>query len=190
MRERFFGDSYDIVKLSLVRWLQGFGNWSVHPMFTEPVQPTFISYFEQFLNAQVISSEVLTFTTDRAAYFTCGGSCGNLLLDPNTGICVKSISGRNTPDYLFASELVKLAEQRPKFLTMVFDQSVGRGSEKIHMRTKLQYLLKENIPAFAYHSHACFIIAGSDAALIKNAYNSLIKDSKLPIERFQLAIAS
>jgi len=37
MRMRYFGDSYDIVKQSLLRWLQSFGPWSVLPMFTEPV---------------------------------------------------------------------------------------------------------------------------------------------------------
>jgi hypothetical protein len=34
---RYFGDSYDIVKQSLIRWLADFGQWSAHPMFPEGV---------------------------------------------------------------------------------------------------------------------------------------------------------
>ena len=35
MRMDIFGDSYHNVKKSLLRWLKRFGDWSVHPMFTE-----------------------------------------------------------------------------------------------------------------------------------------------------------
>jgi len=45
MRMRYFGDSYDIVKQSLLRWLRPLGEWSVHPMFTEPVSPGKVALF-------------------------------------------------------------------------------------------------------------------------------------------------
>lgn len=39
MKLQYFGDSYDIVKKSLICWLSEFGPWVTHPMFTEDVSP-------------------------------------------------------------------------------------------------------------------------------------------------------
>src|SRR5438552_3690504 len=127
MRMRYFGDSYDIVKQSLLRWLRSFGEWSVHPMFTEPIKPSDVAALEALLGAKVASTEVLTLDTDRVAYFSCASSCGHLFLDPDTGLRMLSTRGVRAPEYLFASELVRLSEQRSGSLTVVFDQSVGRG---------------------------------------------------------------
>jgi len=55
MRMSYFGDSYDVVKQSLLHWLQYFGQWSVHPMFTQPVSDKNISAFERFIGAKLIS---------------------------------------------------------------------------------------------------------------------------------------
>ena len=71
MRERYFGDSYDIVKQSLLRWLRPFGPWSVHPMFTEFASDGFVSDFGKFLDAKVVCADVLTSSTDRSAYLSC-----------------------------------------------------------------------------------------------------------------------
>jgi hypothetical protein len=159
MRMRYFGDSYDIVKQSLLRWLQTFGQWSVHPMFTEPVSQQDVSAFEGFIGAKLISADLLTISSDRRTYFSCASSCGHLFLDPNTGIRLTITRGVRAPEYLFAGELVQLTKQRPGFLTVVFDQSVGRGSEHAHLAAKLQHLLNHGVAAIAYRSHACFVIA-------------------------------
>ena len=58
MRMRYFGDSYDIVKQSLLRWLRPLGEWSVHPMFTEPVSSADVSAYETLLSANVVSTPV------------------------------------------------------------------------------------------------------------------------------------
>jgi len=184
MRMRYFGDSYDIVKQSLLRWLQTFGEWSVHPMFTEPVSQQDVSAFEDFIGAKLISADVLTINSDRPTYFSCASSCGNLFLDPNTGIRLTITRGVRAPEFLFADELVQLTKQRPRFLTVVFDQSVGRGSEHKHVATKLQHLLNHGVAAFAYRSHACFVIAGCDHSLVNHARDQLIAESRLPTSRF------
>ena len=67
MRVQYLGDSYDIVKQSLLRWLRPFGAWSVLPMFTEWVKPEDVAALEAFLRAKVISCDVLTASTDRPA---------------------------------------------------------------------------------------------------------------------------
>lgn len=184
MRMNYFGDSYDIVKQSLLRWLQPFGQWSVHPMFTEPVADADVSGFEQFIGAKLVSTEVLSRNTDREAYFSCACSCGNLFLDPDTGIRLKETRGVRAPEYLFASELLRITEMRAGNLTVVFDQSVGRGSEQMHLETKLRHLLQKQLFGFGYRSHACFVILGRDHALIESARNHVIEESKLPESRF------
>ena len=52
MRMRYFGDSYDIVKQSLLRWLRTLGDWSAHPMFTEAVSDADVAAFETLLGAE------------------------------------------------------------------------------------------------------------------------------------------
>jgi hypothetical protein len=49
MKLEKFGDSYDIVKHSLLRWLAPSGTWVALPMFTEKVDPTDSDAFSQFL---------------------------------------------------------------------------------------------------------------------------------------------
>ena len=132
MRMRYFGDSYDIVKQSLLRWLRGFGERSAHPMFTQPVSDADVAAFEKLLAVKVVSRNVLTVDTNRTAYLAPASSCGHLFLDPDTGLRMRPTRGVRAPEYLFANELVRLADARPASLTVVFDQSVRRGSEPLH----------------------------------------------------------
>ena len=71
MRVRYFGDSYDIVKQSLLRWLAPFGDWAIHPMFTEEFEQPDIAAFADFLGSPVLTNEVLSVDTDREAYLSC-----------------------------------------------------------------------------------------------------------------------
>lgn len=184
MRMRYFGDSYDIVKQSLLRWLRSFGDWSAHPMFTEPVSDDDVAAFEKLLDVRVVSHEVLTLDTDRVAYLAPASSCGHLFLDPDTGLRMRPTRGVRAPEYVFATELVRLAKERPTSLTLVFDQSVGRGSERLHLEGKLLELRHEAVYGFAYVSHACFLVAGVDRALLQRARSRIIAESLLPEGRF------
>jgi len=184
MRMHYFGDSYDIVKQSLLHWLRSFGEWSVYPMFTESVTPSDITAFESLLSAKVVSAEVLTLDTDRSAYFSCASSCGHLFLDPDTGLRMHSTRGVRAPEYLFATELVRISEKRPGSLALVFDQSVGRGSEQLHLEGKLRELRHHGVFGSAFVSHACFVIASRDRGLVERARTQIITESKLPASRF------
>jgi hypothetical protein len=55
MRMHYFGDSYDIVKQSLLRSLRGPADWSAHPMFTEPVSGADVAAFQKLLAVKVVS---------------------------------------------------------------------------------------------------------------------------------------
>ena len=125
MRMGYFGDSYDIVKQSLIGWLGEFGDWSVHPMLTRPATPEEVKAFERFLGAKVICAEVLARDVNRVAYLSCAGKCGNLFLDPDTGLRLRETDCRKPKaGYLFLEELVRLSKQRSHSLTLVFDQSL------------------------------------------------------------------
>jgi hypothetical protein len=184
MRIRYFGDSYDIVKQSLLRWLQSFGEWSVHPMFTEGVSQSDVAAFESLLDAKVVSTEILTVDSNHTAYLACASSCNHLFLDPDIGLRMQPTRGIRAPGYLFAGELLQLTEQRPSSLTLVFDQSVSRGSEGPQLSAKLEQLHHHGVFGFAYVSHACFMVASRDRSLVERARAQVIAGSRLPEGRF------
>jgi hypothetical protein len=184
MHMRYFGDSYDIVKLSLINWLRHLGDWSAHPMLTESATADEIAAFERFLGAHVVSSEVLTTTTDRSSYLASAAKCGHLFLDPDTGLKIKTTTGLKAPEYLFANKLEQLNKLRPNSLTLVFDQSLQRGKERGSLDKKLNTLRSGGVHCFAYVSHACFIVGGSDKDLVGRALSDVMAKSKLPDSRF------
>jgi hypothetical protein len=64
MNPKCLGDSYDIVKQSLLRWLAGVGTWTTHPMFTEPVSAEQAGIFSSLLGSDLLSHDTLTKVTD------------------------------------------------------------------------------------------------------------------------------
>ncbi len=181
MRMGVFGDSYDIVKKSLLQWLRAFGEWSVHPMFTEEVSEADKAAYEALLGAKVVSTDVLSASTDRRAYLECAAPCGNLFLDPDTGLRMRKIFDRDAPKYLFADELRQLVEERPtEALTMVFDQSLPRGSERLHLDRKLKSLHQQGLFGYAYVSQASFVVAGRDRSLVERSHKHILHESRLP----------
>ena len=183
MKLKFFGDSYDIVKKSLISWLGEFGSWSAHPMFTEPTTLAQAALFARFLGTQLISTETLTPSTDRAAYFMPCWSAGNLFLDPDTGVRLKVRRGLKSVNYVFGSELVALSQVRPSLLTLVFDQSFSRGSQMPHIQEKLEFFALHGVYGFAYTSHAPFLVLSSDSELAVRAHGRLLEVSGLPASR-------
>jgi hypothetical protein len=183
LRLRYFGDSYDIVKQALISWLGSMGAWEVLPMFTEPVDPNEASRFAAFLQARLVSCEVLD-QTNRSRYFTCCQQAGNLLLDPDTGLRLRPLASGRAVEYLFASEVIQLAQARPEALTLVFDQSVARGQERSQIETKLSHLRENGLHAFAYISHACFLLVGQSQDLVDRSYSKVREMSRLPDKRF------
>ena len=55
MRMKFFGDSYDIVKQGLLRWLNAVGDWTVHPMFTAAVSDDDANSVARFLGVKILT---------------------------------------------------------------------------------------------------------------------------------------
>jgi hypothetical protein len=124
------------------------------------------------------------YDTNRDAYFRGALSCHHLFLDPDTGLRLRPTRGVGAPEYLFLSELLRLATTRPNALTIVFDQSVRRGSERLDVDGKLRELRHSGVSAFAYISHACFIVAATDTTPLAHARTTLLAASRLPQSRF------
>jgi len=183
MRIRYFGDSYDIVKKSLLTWLAPGEAWSVHPMFTEAVSPDEASAFSQFLGAPLVTTQVLVPATDRVAYFASAAVSKNLFLDPDTGVRAEAGRGSRDPRYIYVDELVSLVRGRPSSLTLVFDQSVPRGSESAAILRKLEAIARFGIRGFAYVSHACFLVLSVEPTSLEKARKHLFEHSRLPVGR-------
>lgn len=107
MKRQYFGDSYDIVKKSLIAWLSSFGSWATHPMFTESFEPELAAAFSRLLGTSLLSESVLTPRTNRADYFSPCRTAGNLFLDPDTGVCLQTRRHSKSVSYVFGGELVE-----------------------------------------------------------------------------------
>jgi hypothetical protein len=183
---QFIGDSYDIIKRSFISWLSDFGRWSVHPMFTDEVDPDTAETFAKFLNATLVSRDRLRPDTDRAAYFECCLSAGNLFLDPDTGVSLDVRTGARSSKYIFAPELLRVVVARPHRLTLVFDQSFTRARRQEmedNVRRKLAALAAGGAYGFAYVSHAPFLCLAADPSIVLRAFEALKANSALPPAR-------
>ena len=181
MHPQHFGDSYDIVKQSLLAWLSAdLGPWSAYPMFTDKVDDERATAFARFLGVRLVTRERLSSTTDRTDYFRACKGEGHLFLDPDTGVKMKR-PGKN-PKYLYGEELADIARDRPSFLTMTFDQSLSRARKpEAQVKEKLNLL---GLFGFAYVSHAAFIVLGCDPLLVERARETVLVRSQLPARRF------
>jgi len=185
LKPRYLGDSYDIVKQSLLRWLGAYGTWAAHPMFTERVSSDEAASFSRLLGVPLLSCDLLETGTDRDAYFAGARTCvDHLFLDPDTGLRLTISRAKNAPSYLFGQEIISIVRERPTLLTLVFDQSLARGREREQLAEKLTYLDKHGISSFAYVSHACFILMGTREEFLKKALEVIQGESGLPTSCF------
>jgi len=185
LKLKYFGDSYDIVKRSLLRWLGAYGAWVAHPMFTEHVSSDQAAAFSLLLGVPLLSLDIIKAETDRESYFARARRCpDHLFLDPDTGLRLTANRAKNAPSYLFGSEIISIVRERPTLLTLVFDQSLPRGREPEQLAGKLAFLYNQGIASIAYVSHACFILMGTNKELVKKALELIQCESGLPTSRF------
>lgn len=184
MKLQYFGDSYDIVKKFLVGALSEFGPWVTHPMFTEEVTDRQAFEFSRLIGTPLVSVEVLTPQTNREEYFSSCRTAGHLFLDPDTGVRLEPCRGKKSENFVFGPELVEWCGDRPKALTLIFDQSYSREFKKeILLQKKLGYFADNNTFGFAYDSHATFLLLGADPKLVESAREKLLEVSGLPESR-------
>lgn len=183
MRECYLGDSYDLVKRTLLRWLQPLGDWGIHPMFTEAASDAFISSYTALMGIPLVSTEVLTRSSNRAAYFAPCSRSTHCFLDPNTGLKIQAGRGPVSTNHLFGSDLETIVGSRLG-IAVVFDQSLSfaRNADD-QLQEKLAYLGGLGLFGFAYRSHACFLFISRDRQLLGRARELLTSNGRLPSAR-------
>jgi hypothetical protein len=185
MRRAFLGDSYDIVKQSLLRWLNTMGPWATHPMFTGKITDDKVDEYERLIGTPLLSKKVLTNGTDRNAYLSPARECpSHVFLDPDTGIRIAPLRGKKALAFIFAEELLEIISYHEDRLVLVFDQSLDRGSEETKLKEKLTHFRARGIYSMAYLSHACFVLFCKNEDLIEQAFDTLLSESRLPRDRF------
>jgi hypothetical protein len=187
MNLKHFGDSYDIVKKSLLQWLSSFGPWAVHPMFTHVVTDAEAAAFSHFLGAPLVSTEVLVAGCDRRAHLAACGDCRSVFLDPDTGVRLRAAKGKRSTEFIFGDELLEIANAKTQGLVLVFDQSLARGSERKQVQAKLDHFLASGVDGFAYVSHASFLVLGKSGSLVRAAEAQVLDASRLPAARIATA---
>ena len=181
-----FGDSYDIVKQSTLRWLSPCGTWVAHPMFTGAVDPSQAKAFSDFLGVTLVTTAELT--PDRDAFLKAAKGCSDhLFLDPDTGLrapASSEVPRSQTRKYLMAQEFLAIAQARPDKLTLVYDQSIDRRySVRSQLESELRWLADNSIQGCAYESHACFILVSASKQVLDRAADSFLLESRLPPAR-------
>jgi hypothetical protein len=150
-------------------------------MFTEEVTSAKAQEFSRLIGTQLVSSQTLTPTIDRAEYFSAFRGEGNLFLDPDTGVSLRRLSGAKSVHFVFGEELVEWSRERPEALTLVFDQSYSRNVKKeVAIQEKLKYFAKVGISGIIYDSHATFLLLGANEELVARARKCLLEVSGLP----------
>ena len=171
---KHLGDSYDLVKRSLLACLEELGLWHVHPMFTAAFNPGEIKCYQDLLGVPLITSEPLPIRPKREAHIELAHVHGHVLFDPDTGL---KMNGRVSAPrkYLFKNELLAAVRARPSVLTAVFDQSLSHGKAESELIAKAKALAQNAVRCFAYSSHASFIFVSADAKLLESARKLLLQ---------------
>ena len=195
MNSEMFGDSYDIVKQSLLRWLKGKGKWAVFPMFTDDNPGQYAE--EYFYLLGLPSAPAVRFNrSENPNWIAEPMRCQHhLFIDPDTGVREEFPKSSGDPNnYLLLHELAQIAnaDGRKKRLTLVFDQSIERDEPGVkaadasqeQLRKKLDWLKDSRVHGVAYRSHANFLLLSENEDLVRQAVATIRKESRLPASRF------
>lgn len=175
-----FGDSYDIVKQAMLRWLTPLGTWAVHPMLAKDYRcshPTFAAEFRRFLGAPILTIDPIPDKPQRSAYFErslLALTQDHLFIDPDTGLAFpESKWGKK---HLTTQELCKIAHTHPGKLVLVYDQSFAHMREderRCKAKRKLEWLKQHKLYSLAYFSHANFVLVSTDEDMLGKAKRTL-----------------
>jgi hypothetical protein len=171
MREKYLGDSYDIVKRFWAQWLSPIAPLLAHPRFIPTgIRPAF----------QKITTMGVMEDGERGPF--------GLFLDPHTGIpspqtTVQSVSASHAPLSFIQDELHRLS---PKYL-ICFDQSHDRAcglTLRQQRDAKRTFLQERGVDSFYYVSHAPFLFVSADAHVLESLRVRL-GDGGIPATRLE-----
>jgi len=143
-------------------------------MVTHAVTDGDVARLAIFLGVRVVSSSVLEPDTDRSTYVSALASHHRVFIDPDTGIRITACRGVAAQAYVFGDELVRLCRQSPSRVVVSFDQSLPGGKGFEGVPAKLAHFRDAGLNAFAYRSHACFVVLSMDAPAMRGAHARLL----------------
>ena len=194
MKPHFFGESHDLAKREIMRWLAPQEPWAAHPMWFEQGQenqeePDFLEKYQAALGVDTIVGGVDQNWDDFPE--DAQGCQGNLLLDPDTGLWTPA-NGRRSRKHVTIRQFVRIVESREPQgkLTLIYDQSYIRSGHNIRTQTeaKLRTLRGSHVHSVAYLAHEGskmrFIWAATDRHAITNATHRMQTESNFPHWRF------
>ncbi|HEX4054681.1 MAG TPA: hypothetical protein VHX86_10490 [Tepidisphaeraceae bacterium] len=172
MKKRYLGDVLDFYKRWFLREAcsSALSELRVLPMFTEAWLPEEIDVYASILGVSRgdIRSQSVPNQRDRGDYFTLGSA--DVFIDPDTGLRIlheRPSKGRRDQrpqwsEFLFLPELRHLLLEHSDRIVVVYDQSIGRGSEREHVETKLRSMAP--YLSVAYAAQAGMFALGQEAA--------------------------
>ena len=184
-----YGDTYEMAKLCVLRWLVDDEEWLIHPMYFPPNREepdqTFPCRYADFLGVRLVGGNIhrRLDLVDAVAK-----DPGHLFLDPDTGLQLGNARSRKFVNVNELTEIACSAARKCK-LVLVYDQSInfdsGKAGTRIQqVRRKLCHLHDANVHAAAYVSHVAFIWASTDPGIVSDATDRLACVSRLPSCRF------
>ena len=180
-----YGDTYEMAKICMLRWLERFEPWGIHPMYFpkrgEPRDEAFPCNYADFLGITCVGGDIRT--PDRLAEAVHNWQ-GTLFLDPDTGLWRDKGTDRThvgMPDLITIAQ----ANNRKNRLTLVYDQSIDRNdpnhrSRRDQIRAKLTTLKDAGIHSAAYVSHIAFIWLSCNPDVVTQATRNVLRESRLP----------
>ena len=190
-----FGDTYDMAKMCMLRWLAPDEEWFIHPMYFPPGNQVrddaFPGRYADFLELQLVRGNI---AQRQDLVNAVANDPGHLFLDPDTGLRPDNgiqLDRAEWRKFVSEDELIEIAcsTDREQKLVLVYDQSIDRRYRQVcvprqQIRMKLRRLHDAGVHAVAYVSHIAFIWASSDPGVVNAATRRLLCASGLPIFRF------
>ena len=180
-----YGDTYDMAKICMLRWLERPEPWGIHPMYFpkrgEPRDEAFPCNYADFLGIACVGGDI---RTPGILVEAVDDWQGALFLDPDTGLYPH---GPTDEDHIGMADLIAIAQapNRKDRLTLVYDQSIDRryehvGDPREQVRAKLTTLEDAGIHSAAYVSHIAFIWLSDNPEVATQATRNILQESKLP----------
>lgn len=187
-----FGESRDITKRQLMKWLAPGEPWKAHPMWFHrdrpqpPEDADFLSKYATALDADIVEVE----NRDPGRLLAACEPCQrHLLLDPDTGLGDARV--REHVKHVTFKQFIEILEHpnRRAKLTLIYDQAYDRFNFGPHdVIVKLRRLRRADVRAVAYvlerQLATCFIWASMDEDVITDATHRVQAQSRFPSRKF------
>ena len=189
------GDTHDIAKLSMLRWLAPGEKWLIHPMYfptrSEERDEAFPCRYADSLQVQLVRGDIWQ---RQQLIDSVAEDQGHLFLDPDTGL---RLDYSRTREHVTVRELIEVANSpaRKRKLTLVYDHTIDRNPKQIdcdeeekgppgqQIIKKLRRLHEAEVHAAAYIAHnqrIAFVWASADPGIVSGATRRIQPASRLP----------